>query len=240
MPRRMAAIAFIAVVIVAIVVVVLTVRGDDDVDLVVEVPPESEAIDTDEYLTFRAQPTACGADRPEPARRMSFSGPDDLGLSSAVTAILHTSCGTITLELDPVVAPATVNSFVFLAQQGYFDGTVSHRIVPGFVIQAGDPTATGGGGPGYLLPDELPPPNFIYARGTVAMANRGPSTGGSQFFLVLEDSPLSPDFSAFGSVVDGLDVMDRIASIPLTAREVGREPSSPLETLYLERVEVIR
>ena len=239
MPRRIAVVALAAAAIITVVVVVLTTGGGDD-DLVVQVPAAAEAIETVEYLAFAAQPTACGAASPSPARSMQFAEPDDLGLREPVVAILHPSCGAITLELNPSSAPVTVNSFVFLAEQGYFDGTVSHRIVPGFVIQAGDPTATGGGGPGYLLPDELPASGFVYARGTVAMANRGPNTGGSQFFLVLEDSSLGPDFSVFGAVVDGFDVMERIATIPLTAREVGREPSSPLETLYLERVEIVR
>ena len=201
---------------------------------------EQENIDSREYLAFSAQPTACGAESPAAARRMSFSEPTDLGLDGEVGAILHTSCGEITLELFADSAPATVNSFVFLAEQGYFDGTVSHRVVPGFVIQAGDPTATGRGGPGYSLPDELPDQGFVYTRGTVAMANAGPNTGGSQFFLVLGDVPLNPDFSVFGTVVSGFDVMDKIAALPLTARAAGQEPSSPLETLYLDSVEIRR
>ena len=92
-------------------------------------------------MRFREQVTACDADRPETAREMTFVMPDDLGIAGDVVATLHTSCGDLVIELLPEVAPVTVNSFVFLAEQGYFDGTVSHRIAPGFVVQFGDATA---------------------------------------------------------------------------------------------------
>jgi cyclophilin family peptidyl-prolyl cis-trans isomerase len=200
----------------------------------------AETISTNEYLAFRDQPTACGSEVPLPARALSFAAPDELGVTGTVTAVLHTSCGDITLALDASTAPATVNSFVYLAEQGYFDGTVSHRVVPGFVIQLGDPTATGRGGPGYLIPDELPAAGFVYSRGTVAMANAGPNTGGSQFFLVLADVPLPPSFSVFGTVTDGLEAMDLIALVPTIARASGQEPSSPTETVYIESVDINR
>ena len=201
----------------------------------------NDTISTREYLGFRAQSTFCDADAPEPAREMTFSEPDDLGLSGIVTAVITTSCGDVVIELDADAAPATVNSFVFLAEQGYFDGTVSHRVVSGFMIQAGDPTATGRGGPGYAIPDELPTEEgFVYSRGTVAMANAGANTGGSQFFLVLVDVPLPPSFSVFGMVTSGLDVMDRIAGVTTVARAAGLEASSPLETVYIESVAIQR
>lgn len=200
-----------------------------------------DTISTVEYLAFRAQPTFCDADAPEPATAMTFSEPDDLELSGVVTAVITTSCGDVVIELDVDAAPETVNSFVFLAEQGYFDGTVSHRVVDGFMIQVGDPTATGRGGPGYLISDELPTEEgFVYSRGTVAMANAGANTGGSQFFLVLADAPLPPSFSVFGTVISGLDVMDRIAGVPTVARATGQEPSSPIETVYIERVAIQR
>lgn len=200
-----------------------------------------DTISTVEYVGFRAQTTFCGADAPAPASEMTFSQPEDLGLSGIVTAVITTSCGDVVIELDADAAPQTVNSFVFLAEQGYFNGTVSHRVVSGFMIQAGDPTATGRGGPGYSIPDELPTAEgFVYARGTVAMANAGPNTGGSQFFLVLVDVPLPPSFSVFGMVTSGLDVLDRIAGVPTVARAAGQEPSSPLETVYIESVAIQR
>ena len=111
---------------------------------------------------------------------------------------------------------------------------------PGFVIQAGDPTATGRGGPGYRLPDELPPDEFQYVGGTVAMANAGPDTAGSQFFLTLADVDLPPEFTVFGVVVDGFDVMQRIAALPMGSNPGDFQPSRPLETVYIEEVEIIR
>jgi peptidylprolyl isomerase len=156
-----------------------------------------------------------------------------------VQVVVHTSCGDITLELDPALAPETVNSFVFLARQGYFDGTVSHRVVPGFVFQAGDPTATGAGKPGYSLPDEFPAAGFTYVRGTLAMAKSTlPNSAGSQFFIALEDIGLPPQYTVFGRVIDGFDALAAMAQVPL---EMGGDGnlSRPLETIYLERVEVV-
>jgi cyclophilin family peptidyl-prolyl cis-trans isomerase len=197
-------------------------------------------LSTPELDAFREQPTACGADRPGRPAEMEFDAPGDAGVTGPVTAILRTSCGDITLRLDPSLAPQAVNSFVFLAEEGYFDNTVSHRVVPGFVIQAGDPTATGRGGPGYRLQDELPPAGFQYVAGTVAMANAGPNSAGSQFFLTLGDVGLDPTFTVFGTVVDGVDVMQRIASLPMGSNPGDFQPSRPLETVYLEDVEIVR
>ncbi len=191
------------------------------------------------YLAFREQPTACGAEAPPAATAMTFTAPGDAEVEGPVRVILHTSCGPIVLRLDPAAAPETVNAFVFLARQGYFNGTVSHRVVPGFVFQAGDPTATGMGSPGYNLPDEFPPADFSYTRGVVAMANTGaPGSGGSQFFIALDDIGLPPAYTVFGEVVEGLDVLDRIASLPMGPNPSDSRNSRPLETVYLDRVEV--
>lgn len=192
-----------------------------------------------DYAGFVAQPTACGSEAPLPATPTTYDAPEDQGLdpNTLVTATITTSCGDIVIELDPSIAPETVNSFVFLARSGYFDGTVSHRVIPGFVIQAGDPTATGREGPGYTIPDELPEPGFVYGSGVLAMANSGPNTTGSQFFIVLADSPLPNAYSYFGEVVSGQETIDRIATIPLGQNAFG-ETSVPLETLYIETVTV--
>lgn len=200
----------------------------------------SSGLSTPELDAFRDQPTACGADRPGRPTEMSFDTPGDAGVTGPVRAILHTSCGDITLQLDPALAPQAVNSFVFLAEQDYFDNTVSHRVVPGFVIQAGDPTATGRGGPGYRLQDELPDAGFEYAAGTVAMANAGPDSAGSQFFITLADVGLDPDFTVFGTVVEGFDVMQLIASLPMGSNPGDFQPSHPLQTVYLDDVEIVR
>ncbi len=192
-----------------------------------------------DYAGFVAQTTACGGEAPQLATPMTFAAPEDQALDpgAVVQATMVTSCGSIDIELDPGIAPDTVNSFVFLARSGYFDGTVSHRVVPGFVIQAGDPTATGREGPGYTIKDELPEVGFVYERGVLAMTNSGPDSTGSQFFIVLADAPLNPAFSYFGSVVDGFETLDLISQIPLGPNAFG-EVSVPLETLYIEHVTV--
>jgi len=194
------------------------------------------------YEQFREQQTACGAEAPEPLTPMQFEAPDDMGLdpSTPVHITMSTSCGDLEIELEPAIAPETVNSFVFLATEGYFDGTVFHRVIPGFVAQGGDPTATGTGGPGYTIPDEFPPPGVGYDRGVLAMANAGPGTTGSQFFIVVEDTELPPQFAIFGRVVDGFDVLDRLQEVPLGVSPVSPDPvaSTPLETIYFNGIAI--
>ncbi|MCL1593528.1 MAG: peptidylprolyl isomerase [Actinomycetia bacterium] len=201
------------------------------------VPPGTVPSD---YAGFLLQPTACGAQQPAPVVEMQYEAPDDAGIAAPTTVTLTTSCGEIEILLDPQVAPETVNSFVFLAESGYFDGSVSHRVVPGFMMQAGDPTATGLGGPGYSVPDEYPDESD-YRRGVVAMANAGPGTTGSQFFILFEDSLwLPPTFSIFGEVTEGFDTLDLIQQIPLGRGPTSpdREPSTPVESLFIESVTV--
>ncbi|GAA3542191.1 hypothetical protein AFL01nite_09380 [Aeromicrobium flavum] len=119
--------------------------------------------------------------------------------TSAETLTVATNRGDIKLTLTPDAVPCTVNSFVSLAEQGYFDDTKCHRLVPGFVLQCGDPAATGAGGPGYRFDDELTG-DETYPAGTLAMANAGPDTNGSQFFIVLADAELPPSYTVFGKV----------------------------------------
>ncbi|TCJ95405.1 peptidylprolyl isomerase [Nocardia alba] len=129
------------------------------------------------------------------------------------TAILDTTCGTVTISLAAAAAPRTVNSFVFLASQGYFDHTRCHRLTTGgiFVLQCGDPTATGMGGPGYKFADENLA-GAVYPAGTVAMANAGPGTNGSQFFLVYRDTQLPPNYTPFGTITGGMDALTTVAN----------------------------
>ena len=194
------------------------------------------------YIQFRGQSTACGAEAPEPLTPMAFDAPADMGLdpSTPVRVTMSTSCGDIVIELQPAIAPETVNSFVFLATEGYLDGTVVHRVIPGFVAQGGDQAATGLGGPGYTIPDEFPPPGVGYDRGVLAMANAGPGTTGSQFFIVVEDTELPPQFAIFGRVVDGFDVLDRLQEVPLGISPTSPDPvaSTPLETIYVEAITI--
>lgn len=150
---------------------------------------------------------------------------------------LETNKGAIQVEFFPGDAPNTVNNFVCLAEDGYFDQTPFHRIVKGFVIQGGDPTGTGSGGPGYKFNDE--PIARDYERGTLAMANAGPDTNGSQFFVVLDDlrGKLPKNYTIFGRVTDGMDVVDAIANTPTVAGRSG-EKSTPTESITLEKVTI--
>jgi len=125
-------------------------------------------------------------------------------------ATIATDRGTIVMDLDPQLAPKTVNNFVALARRGYYDGLTFHRVVPEFVIQGGDPDGTGSGGPGYRFDDE--PVVAEYTLGAVAMANAGPNTNGSQFFVCIDDCTrkLSKDYNLFGYVTEGIDVAQSI------------------------------
>lgn len=148
------------------------------------------------------------------------------------SAEMVTSKGAMRISLDAIAAPVTVNSFVFLARYHYFDGVVFHRIIPGFVLQGGDPTGSGRGGPGYRFNDELPKPGR-YEIGSLAMANAGPNTNGSQFFVISgpQGVALPPSYSLFGKVVSGLDV---VASIDA----VGSRSGTPKETVTIESVTI--
>lgn len=146
-----------------------------------------------------------------------------IDVSAEYRATLHTDSGDIHLRLYPDEAPMTVNNFVFLAQEGFYDSVIFHRVVPGFVIQGGDPTGTGRGGPGYKFADELEGPRS-YDRGTLAMANSGPNTNGSQFFICLADVGLPHSYSIFGEVTDGMDAVDAIAAGPTGPDDRPHEP----------------
>ncbi|KAB2951584.1 peptidylprolyl isomerase [Heliorestis acidaminivorans] len=160
-------------------------------------------------------------------------------------ATIETSYGTMKVELLPEAAPLAVNSFVFLAQEEYFDGIRFHRVIENFMIQTGDPLGLGFGGPGYTFADELPPA-LPYAPGVLAMANAGPNTNGSQFFIVTgsETSPSiqflntqAPNYTVFGRVIEGLEVALEISKAPVEASN-GGEQSFPAEEIIMERVTI--
>ncbi len=167
-------------------------------------------------------------------KRQRFDSPPPMIIDPQrrYTATIETSKGTIVAELDAVSAPVTVNNFVFLARWHYFDGIVFHRIIPGFVIQGGDPEGTGRGGPGYRFGDELPKPGR-YQVGSLAMANSGPDTNGSQFFIVSgpDGARLPPQYSLFGSVVRGGEVVEAIDA-------VGSRSGAPAERVVIESVTI--
>ncbi len=148
-------------------------------------------------------------------------------------ATIRTNRGDITCKLFASESPATVNNFVFLAREGFYDGVIFHRVIEGFMIQGGDPTGTGTGGPGYKFADELQAARDRgYRMGTLAMANAGPDTNGSQFFVTHQDVGLPPQYSVFGKAVDGLDVVDDIARTPTDARD------RPQEDVVISTVEI--
>ena len=149
------------------------------------------------------------------------------------SALIKTNKGDITVELFQKETPVTVNNFVFLSREGFYNGVKFHRVLSGFMIQTGDPTGTGRGGPGYRFDDELVTRD--YSRGTLAMANSGPNTNGSQFFIMHNDYPLPKNYIIFGNTIDGFDTIDTIANSPVTASTNG-EKSTPLEELIINEI----
>lgn len=133
--------------------------------------------------------------------------------STAYSATIKTSKGDITIDLDAANAPKTVNNFVFLARDGFYDGVVFHRVIPNFMAQGGDPTGTGRGGPGYRFEDETRGNPNGHDRGVISMANAGPNTNGSQFFITFQPQPhLNGKHTVFGRVTDGMDVVDSLSN----------------------------
>ena len=167
------------------------------------------------YVGRNAGGSPGGAPTPTPSPGMTgkYSAPPPMTINTAhhYLVTMQTNKGTITLSLDPKLAPITVNNFVFLARDHFYDGLKFHRVVPDFVIQGGDPQGTGGGGPGYNFADE--PVMGEYTAGAVAMANSGPNTNGSQFFICTADdrTKLAKSYNLFGYVTNGMDVVLKIA-----------------------------
>jgi cyclophilin family peptidyl-prolyl cis-trans isomerase len=177
---------------------------------------------------------ACGGSKPV---EKSWSSPPAMQIDAnkGYTAQIKTTQGDITVELLPKDAPNAVNNFVFLAREGFYDGVKFHRVIKGFMIQGGDPTGTGRGGPGYRFADELQnAPRGGYKKGMLAMANAGPNTNGSQFFIMDSDYPLPPNYVVFGRVAAGQDVVAKIASVETT----GPERSTPSKDQVMEKVTI--
>lgn len=195
---------------------------------------------------------ACGAEAPANAEKPKpqFAGPPPLKIDTEASyrATMVTSCGTIVIELDAKRAPQTVNSFVFLARQGYFDGQYFHRLDTSIdVIQGGDPSGTGSDGPGYAIPDELNG-KLTYTPGTLAMANAGPNTGGSQFFIITgpEGTNLdgNPNYTIFGKIVEGLGVAQTIQALPIVDPQAAANGDlsgqRPKQAVYIEKVTIAK
>jgi len=154
----------------------------------------------------------------------SYSAPPQMTIDSQRTysATIDTSAGQMTAELFAADVPQTVNNFVFLARDGFYDGVIFHRVIRGFMIQGGDPTGTGRGGPGYKFADE--PVTRRYERGILAMANAGPNTNGSQFFVMHADYGLPPNYTIFGRLTGGEEVLDAIATAQTGTQDRPVEP----------------
>ncbi|HET6571798.1 MAG TPA: peptidylprolyl isomerase [Solirubrobacterales bacterium] len=172
-----------------------------------------------------------------PPKKVSFKAPKQtVKKGEELTAAVKTSCGSFEIALDGKRAPKTVNSFVFLSEEGFYDDLTFHRVVPEFVIQGGDPLGSGTGGPGYSV-DEKPPANLAYTKGIVAMAKSAaepPGRSGSQFFVVVgADAGLPPEYALVGKVDKGLDVVERIAKL-------GTPEEKPKQVVLIEQISIER
>jgi peptidyl-prolyl cis-trans isomerase B (cyclophilin B) len=183
--------------------------------------------------TTAGLPAGCSRVPAPPPKKVQLSRPTQT-LHGPATATVETSCGSFEISLDTARAPKTTSSFAYLARQGVYDDTPFHRIVPGFVIQGGDPTGSGTGGPGYFV-DEPPPRDLSYTQGVVAMAKTSaepPGRSGSQFFVVTEpDAGLTPDYALVGRVSSGFDVVQRI-------EQLGTASGTPKAPVVIRHVTV--
>jgi peptidyl-prolyl cis-trans isomerase B (cyclophilin B) len=163
---------------------------------------------------------SCGGAAPTPPKPKTYSSPPPMIIdpNKHYTAIIETEKGNLVLELFAKDVPVTVNNFVFLAREGFYDGTTFHRVIPGFMAQAGDPTGTGKGGPGYTFADEFT--EHTHVAGALSMANYGPNTNGSQFFITYTPQPaLDGKHTVFGQLIEGMDVLEK-----LTPRDPTQNP----------------
>jgi cyclophilin family peptidyl-prolyl cis-trans isomerase len=170
----------------------------------------------------------------EGGNAMQWSSPPPMTIdqNKQYTATIKTDYGVIIVQLFPKDAPVTVNNFVFLARQGFYSGVKFHRVVKGFVIQGGDPTGTGAGGPGYRFDDEIVTKDYV--AGTMAMANAGANTNGSQFFITLVDltGSLPKKYTIFGQVISGFDVVQKIGDVPV-------QGSSPVKDVIIDSITIV-
>jgi cyclophilin family peptidyl-prolyl cis-trans isomerase len=217
--------------------------------------PDEQSVDfavANKILVGRLDDIASGKAKPgEPApataentdgQNPALSAPGNKSMPSMVIdtakqyfAVLHTDQGNITIALNAAGTPITANNFVYLSASKFYDNTVFHRTINGFMIQGGDPKGDGTGGPGYKFADE--PFSGEYKRGTVAMANSGPDTNGSQFFIMHRDAPLQKNYVIFGQVIQGIETVDAIAEAPVEAN-LGGENSKPVTPVKITSVEI--
>ncbi|MEK7214065.1 MAG: peptidylprolyl isomerase [Chloroflexota bacterium] len=196
-----------------------------------ERPPQAAPAAAPSPAAGQAAPAAAGK---------TYAGvpPMTIDVKKKYTAVMHTSEGDIRIQMLTEDAPATVNNFLFLAKDGFYNGVRFHRIIKGFMVQTGDPLGNGTGNPGYKFNDE--PVKRDYVPGTVAMANSGPNTNGSQFFIMHGDytGKLPRNYTIFGTVAQGQEVVDKIANVPVRPGTTG-EASSPSKEVTITGIEVV-
>ncbi|MGG1550958.1 peptidylprolyl isomerase [Paenibacillus ferrarius] len=181
---------------------------------------------------------------PAPSAAKTYKVPPAMTIdtSKKYQAQVHTNKGDFTIEMFADTAPMTVNNFVFLSRQGFYNDVIFHRIIKSFMIQGGDPTGTGRGGPGYSFEDELKT-SYTYEPGIVAMANAGPNTNGSQFFICTgEDSRALaqfPNYTIFGKVTEGMDTVLAIADVPVEQQDNYNENSKPTEKVVIQGIDIV-
>lgn len=180
-------------------------------------PPTNTPVDT--YATSGANSetpeavTTSSTSSTTPTKPMTYAFPGILSKEEANKKVrIKTNLGDIVVQTDVDMGPRAASNFVYLAKEGFYNGTIFHRVIPGFMIQGGDPTGTGMGGPGYKF-DNDPTSEPVYKKGFIAMANAGRNTNGSQFFIMVADYPLPPDYSIFGKVIEGQDIADKISGV---------------------------
>jgi peptidylprolyl isomerase len=211
--------------------------GCSSSDKLLEEAPHSKDLGLQEESKNSTEKTATPSNKQPTSQKTMYNNPPALTIDAnkKYQAVISTTAGDITVKLGAKETPITVNSFVFLAEEGFYNNTIFHRVIKDFMIQGGDPTGTGTGGPGYKFPDE--PFKGEYTRGTLAMANAGPNTNGSQFFIMHKDYPRLPkDYIIFGSVVSGLDVVDVIATAAVRAG--GGEASTPQAPVQIKSITI--
>jgi cyclophilin family peptidyl-prolyl cis-trans isomerase len=248
--RRMIRLTAVLAVLAIVIVLAFSVGGNTP-DKSPAAKNKSSAPASPEASAAASGGVACDAKAPPAAKPKSYDSPPDDVLENGVdySAVVHTSCGDIELDLLEDEAPQTVNNFVFLAKDGFYDGLTWHRIVGNFVIQGGDPEGDGTGGPGYTVADELPAQPKVYVFGAVAMANNGPDTNGSQFFIVTHMGPkgetdepagLTPDYSYFGQVDKGsFEVVEKIGKLPTQGGNDPAVADRPQQTVYIDSIDII-
>jgi cyclophilin family peptidyl-prolyl cis-trans isomerase len=240
--RRLAAVVIVVLVTVIAVVVGLALR-DDSAPGVTDptTEPTTDPGDATDPGTDPGTDPPGGA-CPEPVdapsvQDLQYDEPPEMQIDPEATyaATIRTSCGDMVIELFAADAPLAVNNFVFLAREGFYDGVIFHRVIEGFMIQGGDPTGTGRGGPGYRFADELDTVDqYGFSRGNLAMANSGADTNGSQFFIVHGDASHLRTHTVFGRVLEGLDALDDIATSPVDS---GDRPLTDVVILGIDIVE---